>query len=69
MIYLFPEHPTYIPAGAHVQAECKPVGDSGRSQVLALLWTASGLVHLFLRQIYDNPDDGDRDGLRKVGEF
>jgi hypothetical protein len=46
MIYLFPENPTFIHARARVQAKCKPMGASGRIQVLALLWPASGLVYL-----------------------
>jgi hypothetical protein len=31
MIYLYPEHPTYIHAGSHFQAKHKPVGACGWS--------------------------------------
>jgi hypothetical protein len=48
MTYLHPEHPTYIHVGAHVLAENEPMGASEQSELLALLWPASGLVHLYI---------------------
>jgi hypothetical protein len=32
-IYLYPELPTYIHAGTHVLAKCKPVGASGQTSI------------------------------------